>query len=141
MKSIKRLSYRSPFGKREISVVLSPESLWLTQLQMSRLFGCPVQEVYRVLKSLFKSGELDVKLSNRSLEIPGRNGDCVGGNFYNLDAVIAAGYRLNPREATHFHIWSTQALRTHLLAADTRIEEHGIIESLKRRISHMLAVA
>jgi hypothetical protein len=140
MKTIESITYRSPFGKREISVVLSQESIWLTQLQMSRLFGCRVQEVYHLLKSLFKSGELDPKRANRTLAIPGRNGESVGANLYNLDAVIAAGYRLNPREATHFHIWSTKVLKTHLLAG-TLPEAHGIIESLKRRISHMLAVA
>ncbi len=140
MKSIKNLTYQSPFQSKEINVVMSEESFWMTQLQMSRLFGCRVQEVYHVLKKLFNSGELDPKEVNRTIDIPGNNGAYIGGNFYNLDAIIAVGYRLDPKEATHFHIWSTQMLKAHLLK-DMASEDYGIIENLKRKISHMLAVA
>lgn len=140
MKSIKNLTYQSPFHDEEICVVVSMESFWMTQLQMSRLFGCRVQEVHAVLKRLFSNGELDEASANRTIEVPNSRGDYIRGNFYNLDAIIAVGYRLSPRDATHFHIWSTQMLRSHLLES-LAPREYSFIGSLKRKFSHMLAAA
>ena len=140
MKAIKSISYQSPFSSQEIKVVMSQESFWLTQLQMSTLFSCDVRRVHILLKALFASEELDQDIVNQSIEIENYEGHYVSGNFYNLDAIIAVGYRLNPKEATHFHIWSTQILRNYLFEMQN-LQSYGIIESIRRKVSHMLAVA
>ncbi len=140
MKAVKNLTYRSGTEKEVSKVIVCEENIWLTQMQMSRLFGCSVQEVYAVLKRLFQSGELENSKVNRTIEVESSTGHLVSGNFYNLDAVTAVGYRLNARETTLFHIWSMQMLKNHLLG-DMETTEYGIIEGLKRKISHMLAVA
>ncbi len=140
MRAIKSLNYKSPFNKSELKVVMSHDSFYMTQMQMSRLFKCSVKEVYILLKALFASGELEESFVNRSIEIENCEGRYISGNFYNLDAIIAVGYRLNPKEATHFHIWSTQMLKVHLYET-SEIRGYGIIESIRRKFSHMLAVA
>jgi len=140
MKAIKSLSYQSPFNNSAIKVIMSSESFWLTQLQMSKLFGCDVRQVHILLKALFASGELEEDIVNQSIEIENYEGNFVSGNFYNLDAIIAVGYRIDPREATHFHIWSTQMLR-YSIAARHNNTHYGLFESIRRKVSHMLAVA
>ncbi len=140
MKAIKSGTYTSPFTNKEVRVILCAESLWMTQLQMSELFGCDVREVHIVLKALFASEELDRSIVNRAIEIENYEGNYVSGNFYNLDAITAVGYRLNPKETTHFHIWSSQVLRHYIFTLQNR-HNYGIIESIKRKVSHMLAVA
>ncbi len=140
MRAIKSLNYQSPFSKKDLKVVMSHDSFYMTQVQMSKLFCCGVKDVYILLKTLFASGELEESFVNRSIEIENYEGRYVSGNFYNLDAIIAVGYRLNPKEATHFHIWSTQMLKIHLYETSAT-REYGIIESIRRKFSHMLAVA
>jgi hypothetical protein len=140
MKAIRSLSYQSPFSSSEIRVIMSSDSFWLTQLQMSQLFGCDVRRIHVVLKALFASGELDEDIVNQSVEIENYEGHFVSGNFYNLDAIIAVGYRIDPREATHFHIWSTQMLRYTFHDVQNNCH-YGIFEAIRRKVSHMLAVA
>ncbi len=140
MKAIKSLTYQSPFNSSEIKVIMSSESFWLTQLQMSKLFGCDVRRVHILLKALFASGELDEATVNQSIEIENYEGNFVSGNFYNLDAIIAVGYRIDPKEATHFHIWSTQMLRYNLFPVQNN-RHYGLFASIRRKVSHMLAVA
>lgn len=140
MKAIKSLIYTSPFSHKEVRVVACSDSLWMTQLQMSRLFGCDVRNVHIILKALFASGELDKNLVNRPVEIQNFEGRYVSGNFYNLDAVIAVGYRIDPKEATHFHIWSTAILRNEIF----RMPQSGqksLLQTIRQKVSHMLAVA
>ncbi len=140
MKAIGKCTYQSPLSQTKTSLIIAKEHFWMTQMQMSLLFGCRVQQVHTTLKKLFASGELDPKLVNQTLEIPHASGRMIRGNFYNLDAVIAAGYRLNPKEATHLHIWSMQMLKAHLLEETPHVRT-GIIGSLRQKITHMLAVA
>jgi hypothetical protein len=140
MKALKDLTYQSMTQKRKIRVILCEQQLWMTQLQMSTLFGCSVQEVHAVLKRLFENGELDKRIVNRTIKVQNSAGHHVLGHFYNLDAIIAVGYRLNPKEATYFHIWSMQILKNHLLT-DLKRDEYGMIEGLRRKISYLLAVA
>ena len=140
MKALKNITYQSFTQKKRHQVVMAGQQLWMTQLQMSTLFGCSVQEVYTVLKGLFYNRELEERAVNCTIIVENSAGHYVSGNFYNLDAIIAVGYRLNPKEATYFHIWSMQILKNHLLA-DLKTGEYGIIEGLKRKISHLLAVA
>jgi len=140
MRALKSLIYKSPFSRNDLKVIMGSDSFYMTQMQMSKLYGCSVKEVYCLLKSLFATNELEKSLVNRQIEIKNKNGEYISANFYNLDAVIAVGYRLNPKEATHFHIWSMQMLKNHLFET-FKIKEPGIIESIKRKFSHMLAVA
>ena len=102
MKALKNLTYQSFTQKKRHQVVMAGQQLWMTQLQMSTLFGCSVQEVYTVLKGLFHNRELDERVVNRSIVVENSAGHYVPGNFYNLDAIIAVGYRLNPKETTYF---------------------------------------
>ncbi len=140
MKASKSLTYQSPFQNRDLTVTLSQESFWMTQIQMSTLFGCDVRMVHVTLKALFASGELEESFVNKSIDAYTSEGRAYSANFYNLDAIIAVGYRINPKEATHFHIWSMQMLKSHLLEG-LEIKEYSIIESIRRKVSHMLAVA
>ncbi len=140
MKTSKSLTYQSPFEGKDLAVTLCQESFWMTQIQMSTLFGCDVRMIHITLKALFASGELEEDIVNKSLDAYTADGRVYSANFYNLDAIIAVGYRINPKEATHFHIWSMQMLKTHLLEG-LEIKEYSIIESIRRKVSHMLAVA
>ncbi len=139
MRAIKSLTYKSPFNDKELKVVACRDSYYMTLTQMGRLFDCSVREIYTVLKSLFKSKELEENFVNKAIEIQNFDNRYIIGNFYNLDAIIAVGYRLNPKEATHFHIWSTRMLKTDISKVGTK--EEGIIQSIRRKFSHMLSVA
>ncbi len=138
MKAIKTFHYQNPHGSSVDRVVYCEASLWMTQIQISQLFGCRVSRVYSVMKRLFESGELDSQTANRKIEIPNADGRYFGGNFYNLDAIIAVGYRLNPKAATRFHIWSSQILRRSLLQ-NIEMPQQSMIGTLRRRLSLMLA--
>ncbi len=104
--------YRDPDGKVKLDVRLDKETLWLTQKQLSLLFDTERSVITKHLRNIFSSGELDEKSNVQKMHIPGSDKP-VG--FYNLDAIISVGYRVNSKRGTQFRIWATQVLREHIV--------------------------
>lgn len=109
------LLYTAPDGEIHIEVALEDETLWLTQKAMADLFGVEVQTINYHLKEVFKSGELDDDSVIRKIRITASDGKKYLTNFYNLDAIISVGYRVNSIQATHFRKWATKTLREFLI--------------------------
>ena len=106
--------YTSPEGNVSIEVFFNDETFWLNQKRMSELFGVEVNTINYHLKEIFKSGELQEVSTIRKIRIVQKEGSrSIPRNidFYNLDAIIAVGYRVNSFQATQFRIWSTKTLR------------------------------
>lgn len=110
--------YATPDGLVRVEVVFESETFWLTQRRMAKLFGVGVPTISHHLKEIFKSHELNELATVRKNRIVQTEGGREVGrelDFYNLDAIIAVGYRVNSREATQFRIWATQILREYLI--------------------------
>jgi hypothetical protein len=110
--------YATPGGNVRVEVLFESESFWLTQKKMAELFGVGVQTINHHLQEIFKSKELMEMATIRKFRIVQTEGTRAVSrevDFYNLDAIIAVGYRVNSREATQFRIWATQVLREYLV--------------------------
>ncbi|MCA6469359.1 MAG: virulence RhuM family protein [Chitinophagaceae bacterium] len=110
--------YSSPEGNIKVEVVYSGETFWLTQKRMAELFGVEVPAVSKHLANIFESGELVQEATVSILEIVQQEGSrnvTRKMEFYNLDAIIAVGYRVNSRQATQFRIWATKTLREFII--------------------------
>lgn len=110
--------YSSPEGNIKVEVVYSGETFWLTQKRMAELFGVEVPAISKHLANIFESGELVQKATVSILEIVQQEGNrnvTRKMEFYNLDAIIAVGYRVNSRQATQFRIWATKTLREFII--------------------------
>lgn len=108
------LFYTSDSGDIQIGVVLLDETVWLTQKKMGELFGVESHTITYHLKEIFKSKELDDRATARKFRVVQKEGDRkVNRNidFYNLDAIISVGYRVNSYQATQFRIWATKTLK------------------------------
>ena len=103
--------YEDADGKVAVQVVFARETFWLTQKTMAELFGVNVPAVNKHLKNIFETGELVEGSVISILETTAADGKNYPTHFYNLDAVIAVGYRVNSLKATHFRIWATNTLR------------------------------
>ena len=108
------LLYTAPNGDIKVEVLLNNETIWLTQERMAELFGVQRPAITKHLKNIFETGELDEKLVCSVLEHTTEHGAIAGKTqtqkvkYYNLDAVISVGYRVNSTQATQFRIWATQ---------------------------------
>jgi hypothetical protein len=112
------LLYTTPDGAVRVEVVFEDETFWLTQKKLAELFGVGIPTVNRHLKEIYKSHELNEIATIRRIRIVQPEGDRQVArevDFYNLDAIIAVGYRVNSRQATQFRIWATQVLRQFLV--------------------------
>ncbi|MBE2254770.1 MAG: virulence RhuM family protein [Ignavibacteria bacterium] len=110
--------YSSPEGNVKVEVIYSGETFWLTQKRMAELFGVEVPAVSKHLTNIFESGELIQNATVSILEIVQQEGSrnvTRKMEFYNLDAIIAVGYRVNSRQATQFRIWATKTLREFII--------------------------
>ena len=103
--------YEAADGKVAVKVVFARETFWLTQKTMAELFGVNVPAVNKHLKNIFETGELVEGSVVSILETTAADGKNYPTQFYNLDAVIAVGYRVNSLKATQFRIWATNTLR------------------------------
>jgi hypothetical protein len=104
------LLYTTPDGAVRVDVQYEDESFWLSQKKMAELFGVDVRTVSEHLKNVYATGELYQKATIRKFRIVQTEG-AREVDFYNLDAIIAVGYRVNSYQATQFRIWATQTLR------------------------------
>jgi hypothetical protein len=112
------LLYSTPDGAVRVEVVFEDETFWLTQKKMAELFGVGIPTVNRHLKEIYKSQELNEIATIRRIRIVQAEGArqvTREVEFYNLDSIIAVGYRVNSREATQFRIWATHVLREFLV--------------------------
>lgn len=97
-----------------VNIIVKDETLWLTQKSMAELFGCSVDNISLHLKNIFNSGELAENSTTENFSIvqqEGKRNVTRIVNFYNLDAVISVGYRVNSAKATKFRIWATGVLK------------------------------
>jgi hypothetical protein len=115
MQPFEILLYTAPEGKTHIEVYFEDETFWLSQKKMAELFGVDVRTINEHLKNIFKTNELEEKSAIRNFRITAADGKNYLTNFYNLDAIIAVGYRVNSMEATRFRVWSTKTLREFII--------------------------
>ena len=115
------LLYTAPNGSIKVEVLLSNETIWLTQKRMAELFSVGVPAISKHLKNIFESGELVEEVVISILETTTEHGAVAGltqtqrVKYYNLDAVISVGYRVNSAQATQFRIWATQLIKEYIL--------------------------
>ena len=110
--------YQTELGNVIVDVVFRDESFWLTQKAMSKLFDVEIPAISKHLKNIFESGELEENSAISKMEIVQTEGSRSvkrPTDFYNLDAIIAVGYRVNSRQATRFRIWATQTLKEYII--------------------------
>ncbi len=119
------LLYKSDKGDIKVDVLLENETIWMPQTKIAELFEVKVPAVFKHLKNIFESGELDEKVVVSILEITTQHGAIAEKTqvkptkFYNLDAIIAVGYRVNSKRATQFRIWATSILKEHIIKGYT----------------------
>lgn len=115
--------YKTKDGQAKLEVNLREETVWLTQKQIAELFGTQRPAVTKHLNNIFKAKELDENSVSSILEHTAADGKIYKTAFYNLDAIISIGYRVNSARATQFRIWATKVLRNHLLKGFTLNEK------------------
>ena len=98
-----------------IDVRVEDESVWLTQQQIADLFGTKRQAISKHLSNIFKSGELDEDSVRSILEHTATDGKIYKTQFYNLDAILSVGYRVNSKNATMFRRWANKILKDYML--------------------------
>lgn len=114
------LLYTAPDGQVKVECILHDETIWLTQKRIAELFGVNVPAISKHLKNIFEAGELQEKVVISILETTTQHGAIEGKTqaqktrFYNLDAIISVGYRVNSSKATQFRIWATQLLKEYI---------------------------
>lgn len=109
------LLYTSPGGEIKVDVFFHDENIWLTQKRMAELFDVQRPAITKHLKNIFESGELQEKIVSSILEHTAPDGKNYKVKYYNLDAIISVGYRVNSRKATQFRIWATSKLREFII--------------------------
>ena len=115
------LLYKTDNEEVKVEILLHNENLWLTQAKMAELFDVQKAAISKHLKNIFESGELDEKVVVSKMETTTPHGAIVGKeqtkltNIYNLDAIIAVGYRINSKKATMFRIWATKVLKEYIV--------------------------
>ena len=104
-----------PNEQFQLEVQLKDETVWLTQQQIADLFGVKQPAVSKHLTNIFKEGELDKDSVHSILEYTAADGKVYSTQFYNLDAILSVGYRVNSKNATLFRRWANQVLKEYLL--------------------------
>jgi hypothetical protein len=114
----KFILYTTPTGEVRVDVLLENETVWLTQKAMSELFGVESNTITYHLKEIYLSNELQEISTTRKIRVVQKEGLRNVNreiDFYNLDAIIAVGYRVNSAKATQFRIWATQTLKEYII--------------------------
>lgn len=107
--------YSTPSGNVKIEVIYNNETFWLSQKRMAELFGCSTDNISLHIKNIFKDKELDPKSVAEEISATAADGKKYKTKFYNLDAIIAVGYRINSHQATQFRIWATKTLKEFII--------------------------
>lgn len=111
--------YQAPDGKVRLDVRLERETIWLNLNQMAALFERDKSVISRHLRNVFREGELDRDSVVAFFATTAADGKTYQVEYYNLDAIISVGYRVNSKRGTQFRIWATQILRDHLVKGYT----------------------
>lgn len=117
MNEIQFLLYNTPDENIKVNVIVKDETLWLTQKAMAELFDVNSQAITKHLKNIFDEGELSKKATCSKMEQVQKEGERLvkrNVEFYNLDAIISVGYRVNSQKATKFRIWATGILKEYI---------------------------
>ena len=119
------LLYKTSNGDVKVDVLLHNETIWMPQKKIAELFDVQRPAVTKHLKNIFDSGELDEKVVSSILELTTQHGaikektQSKQTKFYNLDAIIAVGYRVNSKRATQFRVWATAVLKEYIIKGYT----------------------
>lgn len=128
----KIIIYQSEDGKTQLDVTLEHETVWLTQKQIAELFGTKRPAITKHLKNIYASEELTEKSTCSILEHMGNDGrQSYNTKYYNLDAILSVGYRVNSKNATRFRQWANSVLKQYLVkgyAINENIRKHQIAE-------------
>lgn len=125
----KFLLYTAPNGDIKVEVMFHHENIWLTQDKIAQLFGTQRPAITKHLKNIFRTGELKESLVSSILEHTTKHGALEGKTqtqsvkYYNLDAIISVGYRVNSSQATQFRIWATERLKEYIIKGFTMDDE------------------
>lgn len=117
-KKMEFLIYNTPEGNVAINAVIKNETIWLTQKLMAELFDCTTDNISLHLRNIYKEGELSKFATSEEFSVVQQEGSRNVTRkiaFYNLDAIISVGYRVNSRRATQFRIWATKILREYMI--------------------------
>ena len=114
MEENKLIIYKNNEGDIVVDAIYKDETLWLTQKGMSKVFEVGVPAISKHLKNVFEEKELDRSSVVSKMEITAEDGKNYNTEVYNLDAIIAVGYRVNSKKATEFRIWATKILKEYL---------------------------
>ncbi|MDP3661296.1 MAG: virulence RhuM family protein [bacterium] len=123
------LLYTTPNGKVKVEIFLRDENIWLTQDKIALLFGVQRPAITKHLKNIFESGELIEDQVSSILEHTTQHGALEGKTqtqsvkFYNLEAILSVGYRVNSSQATQFRIWATERLKEYIIKGFTMDDE------------------
>ncbi|KAF5419826.1 MAG: hypothetical protein C5S45_05915 [Candidatus Methanocomedens sp.] len=117
------LLYTGNDGEVKIDVFFQDETIWLTQKAISELYGVQRPAITKHLKNIFDSGELQEDSVSSILEHTASDGKNYKTKFYNLDAIISVGYRVNSYQATQFHIWATKTLKEYIIKGSVLDDE------------------
>ncbi len=117
------LLYTTPSGKVKVEIFLRDENIWLTQEKIALLFGVQRPAVTKHLKNIFEGNELNENSVSSILEHTAEDGKTYKTKFYNLDAIISVGYRVNSAQATQFRIWATERLKEYIIKGFTMDDE------------------
>ena len=132
--------YQSEDGTSALDVHLKDETVWLTQKQIAALFATERSVVTKHIGNVFRTGELDREAVCAKFAHTAEDGKTYRISFYNLDVIIAVGYRVNAKRGTQFRIWATGVLKDHLVRGYTlnqqRLAEKGVAE-LKQAMALM----
>ena len=119
-KQVHFLVYKSLEGKVSVNALVRDESIWLTQKEMAELFDVNKSSISRHLRNIFADGELDEQVVVAKIATTSQHGAMADktqttlSQYYNLDAIISVGYRVNSRRATQFRIWATGVLKEYI---------------------------
>jgi hypothetical protein len=123
------LLYNTPNGGVKVEIYLQNETIWLTQQKIADLFGVQRPAITKHLKNIFETGELNEEVVSSILEHTTQHGAIEGKTqetkvkYYNLDAIISVGYRVNSSQATAFRIWATERLKEYIIKGFTMDDE------------------
>jgi hypothetical protein len=130
------LVYEDRDGRVRVDVRLEQETVWLSLTQMAELFGRDKSVISRHLRNVFQSGELERQATVAKIATVQQEGGREVAReieYFNLDAILSVGYRVNSKRGTQFRIWATKTLRDHLLRGYTlherRLAERGLAEA------------
>ena len=110
--------YTAPDGNVKVDSVFRNETIWLTQKNMAGLFDCSSDNISLHLKNIYKDGELSTDLTTEDFSVVQKEGArnvARKTKYYNLDVIIAVGYRVNSKRATQFRIWATNVLKEYII--------------------------